>query len=196
MENQESFPKSNFGPPPPAKKVAGIVVRVCLVYLGLNVLGLSVAKLFHLDRPLFNLDYLVAGLVFVWISRSLAALFLMGFFIVEFIRYWIPTYFFSAQAFSVVFWLRTAANWPPLILLAMITAGLLSAAVLVVLFRRYKLSLREKFAATGALFSLGLLVIFADVLNGSNSIWRRETNFFDLNLSTSPSRLVAESRVV
>jgi hypothetical protein len=175
----------------PAPKTIGVIFRVTLVYLGLNVIALAVAKLFSLERPLFNLDYLLAGLVFVWVSRSLAALLLLALLVVEFVRNWIPTYFFSKQAFSVIFWARSMSHWPPLILLTVLMVVLLTATGLVVLFRRHKLLLREKLAATATLFCLGLAVILADTLNGSNSIWTRSKNVFDVNISSSPLRLVS-----
>src|ERR1051325_11340562 len=110
MFQQKSL-KAKALPQPIKRTMPDIVLRVCLMYLLVNALAAIIAKFFGLDRPLFNLDYLSAGLLYISISRSIAALSLLGMMAVEFIRYWIQTYFFSKQAFSVFFWVRSASHW-------------------------------------------------------------------------------------
>jgi hypothetical protein len=182
--------KAKSSPQQARRTVTDVILRVCLMYILVNIFAATIAKFFSLDRPLFNLDYLLAGLVYIWISRSIAALMLLGLIAVEFVRYWIPTYFFSKQAFSIIFWLRSASHWPPAVLVCVIAMTITTATILVFLFRRYKLSLREKLVATGTFIALGILVFSSDIANGSNSIWKRESNFFDCNICTSPLRLV------
>ena len=78
-------------------------------YLGLTLVGWWLARILAFDRPLFNLDYLLVGLVYLWVSRTLAALLLVTLVPTECARYLIPTYFFSRQSFSVLF---GCAGWP------------------------------------------------------------------------------------
>jgi hypothetical protein len=167
-------------------------IKLSSVYLLLNLFGAYVAYEFGLERPMINLDYLLAGLVFIWLSRSAAALLLIGLFIMEFIRWWIPTYFFSAEAFSVFFWLRTISQWPASILLLTVVVLGMVVLALVMFFRRYRLSWPQKLMATGVIFLLGIGVIFADFVNGSSATFRRETVLYDVNLAGSPLFLVAK----
>ena len=40
--------------------------RIGLVFLGMNGLGIALAHLWSFDRVIFNLDYLLVGLEYVW----------------------------------------------------------------------------------------------------------------------------------
>ena len=45
------------------------------------------------QRPLFNYDYVLAALIYIWVSRALAAGVLVFLFFLKAARYMIPTYF-------------------------------------------------------------------------------------------------------
>lgn len=180
------FPQQSF------MSRAALAVWMFSGYLGLTVLGMWLAKVWAFDRPVFNLDYLLVGLVFLWISRTFSAFLLVAFCMIECARYLIPTYFFSKQSFSVLFWMRLASNWSPLVRLiigVVITAVFLLS---VMVFRRYKLSPRIKLEATAWIFGLGVLLVAADVLNGTNSLihLNRDTSFFPNNIAGSALQLV------
>src|SRR5471030_1806538 len=142
----------------------GLATYFMVGYGALNLFGLWVAREWSFDRPIFNLDYLAAGLVYVWLSRSVAALLMAALFVTEFIRYLLPTYFFSTQAFSVQFWLRAASNWSPSVQFAMALATAAFVVPLVLFFRRYRLSRRNKIEATAWILGTGVLLMAADAL--------------------------------
>jgi hypothetical protein len=171
----------------------GLAARLVLVYVAVNLLGFWMAKEWYYDRPIANVDYLLAGLIFLWISRTLAAVTLVTLYFVECARYLIPTYFFSTQSFSIFFWLRAARNWSPVILLTALVAvcGLILAVTL--LFRRYRVPLRLRVEATLWIMATGGLLMLADSLNGTNSIYnlRAGTSLFSVNFAGSPLNVVA-----
>ena len=171
---------------------AGVAVRMALIYVAVNLLGLWVAKQWFYDRPLINIDYGLVVLVYLWVSRTLASALLVLLFFVECARYLIPTYFFSKQALSIFFWLRATSNWSPAVLLGMLVMvfGLILAVTL--LFRRYRLPLRLRIEATVWVFAATALLMLLDSLNGTNSIYnlRRGGNLIDCNFSGSPLNVV------
>jgi hypothetical protein len=170
----------------------GFAASMFFGYLGLNLFGWWLARVLAFDRPLFNLDYLLVGLVYLWISRTLAALLLVALVPLAYTRYLIPTYFFSRQSFSVLFWVREMANWSPAIQLVMVAGSVATFTLLVMVFRRYLPSLRVKLAATAWIAGLGVLLIAVDVLNGTNSFIpsSREASFYPGNIAGSPLYLV------
>ena len=161
-------------------------------YLGLNFIGWWLARLWGFDRPLFNLDYLLVGLVYLWISRTLAALLLVVLVPIAYTRYLIPTYFFTKQAFSVLFWVRSAANWSPETQFVAVVAAVAIFTLLVMMFRRYHASLRLKLEGTAWILGLGALLIAADALNGTDSLisFGREASFYQGKILGSPLHLV------
>jgi len=173
---------------------AGLAAYILLGYAALNLFGMWVAREWSFDRPLFNLDYLLAGLVYVWISRSVAALLMVALFLTEFIRYLLPTYFFSRQAFSVLFWLRAAENWAPSVQFAVVLGIIVLVLLLAVIFRRYRLSRRNKIEATVWILGLAILLIAADGLNGTSSFIRISSgiNFVGMNVAGSPAYVVGK----
>jgi hypothetical protein len=172
---------------------AGMAARMALVYVAINLMGLWVAREWYYDRPLCNIDYVLVALVYLWISRTLAAALLVALFFTECARYLIPTYFFTQQAFSLLFWTRAMTNWSPVILLAISAAvcGLIVAVTL--LFRRYWVPWRLRVEATFWVCAATALLMLADSVNGTNSIYniRNGSNLFDINFSGSPLYVVS-----
>ena len=171
---------------------SGVAMRLVLVYAAVNLLALGVAKELFYDRPLFNIDYMLVALVYLWISRTLAAAVLVLLFFVECARYLIPTYFFSKQAFSVFFWIRATSYWSPAVLLGLLVlvCGLVLAVTL--LFRRYRLSLRLRVEVTVWVFAATTLLMILDSLNGTSSLYNlgKNSNLLDLNFAGSPLNVV------
>jgi hypothetical protein len=170
----------------------GFAASMFFGYLGLNLIGWWLARLWGFDRPLFNLDYLLVGLVYLWISRTLAALLLVVLVPIAYTRYLIPTYFFTKQAFSVLFWVRSAANWSPMNLFVVVVATVAVFTLLILVFRRYYPSLRLKLEGTAWILGLGVLLIAADVLNGTNSRINLSegVSFYPGKIAGSPLHLV------
>ncbi len=175
----------------------GLAAWMFSVYFGLNLFGWWLTRVWAFDRPLFNLDYLLVGLVYLWISRAFAALLLVVFVPMEFSRYLIPLYFFTGQSFSVQFWLRSVVNWPPAILLVTVAGLVAIFTSVVIVFRRYKPSLRVKLEFTVWILGLGILLVGADALNGTCNFIpsSRGASFFPCKFAGSPLHLVMDETV-
>ena len=167
-----------------------LVVKICVGYFGVNLIGLTLAYFWGQKRPLFNLDYLVAGLVFFWISRSVAAALVTGLFVMEIVWLLIPSFFFTQQAFSLLFWMRGAKQWTGSILSLALAGIAVLLLLLVFLFRRYRLTLSNQITATITILGLFGLLVAADTLNGSNNLDRGDTTRFELNIANSPAHQV------
>ena len=168
------------------------LLRVLLVFVVLNGIGLWMAREWMYARPLFNIDYVVAALAFLWISRTLASAMLVLLFFMECARYMIPTYFFSDASFSVLFWLRSMANWSPLIQLTGFVMTLATIIGVTLLFRRYHLALRVKAWITVWVLTVTALLVLLDTVNGTSSEFKssRETARFEVDIVGSPMHLV------
>ena len=171
---------------------AGLATRLGLTYVAINLLGWWVAKEWYYDRPFLNLDYVLVGLAYLWISRTLAAVMLVTLFFTECVRYLIPTYFFSRQALSFPFWVRAVGNWSPVVLLAIAVA--VGSLILMVTFsfRRYRVPLRLRVEGTLWILATAALLMFIDSLNGTNSLYniRKGTSLFGINFAGSPLYVV------
>lgn len=170
------------------------VLRFLLTFVALNGLGLWLAKSWLYERPLFNIDYMLAALIYIWISRTLAAGVLVLLVATECARYLIPTYFYSQQAFSLLFWARATTNWPPLVQLTGFVLGLAAILVITLLFRRYRLTGWAKIGLTaGVLFGIALLALL-DSLNGTSSKYNlgQTGSLVPMKIVGSPLHLIFE----
>lgn len=167
-----------------------LVARVCLGYLGVNSVGLVLAHFWGMPRAVFNLDYLLAGLVYVWMSRSLAAVLAVTFFVMDVVTILIPVFFLSREAFSLQFWLRSVQQWPNGVKGVALMGATVMLLIMIGVFRRYRLSNLNRVMATISIFVMGGLLVAADFWNGSSNEFSSQANHFDVNIAGSPAHYI------
>jgi hypothetical protein len=164
-------------------------------FIGLNLLGFLLARVFKLDRPLFNLDYLIPFVIYLWVSRSFSAISLMAVIILDILKVVIPSYFATTEAFSVLFWIKTIRHWPAKPMLMAGTVLTIVTIIAVMVFRQHRLSRWNRGIGTLCVLFLGLAGISADWLNGSLDSARGDSTHVMANLSYSPAYLIFRTTI-
>lgn len=167
------------------------ILRLLGGYLVVNLALLGFASLWNLNRAWFSLDYLLVVLVYVWVSRSLAAGLFGVCLLADFVRMLVPLFFYTSQAFSAQFWLREVLHWPTrMLVVGGLAAGLLLAAM-IWFVRRYRLMRTNRRAATMVALTLAVTLVLLDWINGTSSRAIGDANLFSANLASSPAYLIA-----